>query len=134
MSKGLVKKERAELVDLLRKNLLYQIPKSIFANPDDDHPTHVEVRMVFSHQQRILQLIHKAGGWVMPPEDRQALLRRHEEAACTAHGDGTNYDFSHLAYGDLIAMHRELEGIEEMTLFREAIEAELRHWNERGET
>lgn len=120
-SQGLNRNERQELVDLLRKNLLYQTPKPVFADPDDEQPTWVDLRMLFNHQQRILQLIHKAGGWVMPPDDKADLLRKHEEAARTAHGDGVNYDFSHLSYGDLVAMHTELEGVDEMALFRAAI-------------
>ena len=120
-TQGLNRKERIELVNLLRKNMLYQTPRPVFADPDAAEPTHVEMRFVFHHQQRILELIHKAGGWVLCQEDRVALLRRHEEAARRAIGDGVDYDFSHLSYGDLVQMHEELTGIDELKDFRAAI-------------
>ena len=124
-SQGLNRKERAELVDLLRKNLIYQTPKPVFREHSDPHPTWVDLRFVFAHHQRILLLLHKAGGWTMPKDEKQKLLQKHEEEARTAHGDGVDYDFEHLSYGDLVAMHVELEGIEEMALFRRAISAEI---------
>lgn len=131
-SKGLNRKERDELVDLLRKNLLYQTPKPVFRDNADAHPTWVDLRFVFTHQQRILLLLHKAGGWTMPKDEKQKLLQKHEEAARTAHGDGIDYDFEHLSYGDLVSMHTELEGIEEMALFREAIADEIAEY-QKGE-
>lgn len=132
-SKGLNRKERQELVDLLRKNFLYQTPRPIFADAGNEHPAWVDMRLLFEHQQRILQLIHKAGGWVLPPEERATLLAKHEENARRAHGDGVDYDFSHLSYGDLIAMHAELEGVDELAPFRAAIADEIAEYQQDGE-
>ena len=131
-NKGLTRAERQELVDLLRKNILYQTPRPIFADVDDEHPMHVDLRFLFHHQQRILMLLHKAGGWILPPEEKEKLLKQHEEAARQAHGNGIDYDFSHLDYGSLVNMYTELEGIDEMKNFREAIRGELSMWGEDG--
>lgn len=122
--KGLNKKERLELIDLLRRNMIYQTPQPIFANEGDKEPSHVALRFVFLHQQRILVLLDKAGGWVMSPHEKKTVLKRHEESARVAHGDG-DYDLKPLEYGALVAMHEELEGIEEMDDFRGAIEEEI---------
>jgi hypothetical protein len=119
--KRLANKEVKELVDLLRKNLVYQTPRPLFAALEDEHPTHVEVRMLFQHHQRILELLHKAGGWTLPPDEKAKVMARHEEAARVAYGDGVNYDLSHLSFGDLVGMHAELEGVPEMKPFRDAI-------------
>lgn len=127
-NQGLNKAERQELVDLLRKNLLYQTPRPVFVNPDDEHPRWVDMRIVFEHQQRILALLHKAGGWVLPKDEQEKLLHQHEEAARRAHGNGIDYDFSHLDYGALVAMHAELKGIDDLKDFRDAIAAELAEW------
>ena len=124
--KGLNRKEVRELTNLLRKNLMYQTPQPRFTNEDSDEPTHVTVNFVWPHYQRVLFLMHKAGGWILPPEERAKIMARHEKAARIAHGDGINYDLSHLDYGDLLSMHRELEGISEMAPFRQAIEDALK--------
>lgn len=121
LGKGLNRKEYRELVNLLRKNMLYQTPKPVFADQGDEQPTWVDLRFVFAHQQRILQLIHKHGGWVMPPDEKKKLLQKHEEAARVAYGDGVDYDLSHLTYGDMVAMHEELKHIDEMVDFRKAL-------------
>ncbi len=121
-SSGLNKKDSQVLVDLLRKNILYQTPKPIFSNIEDEHPTHVEMRFVFAHHLRVLKLIHKAGGWVLPEHAKVEIMKRHEQAARLAYGDGADYDLSHLSYGDMVAMFNELEGISEMSEFRQALE------------
>lgn len=120
-NQGLSRKERQELVDLLRRNLLYQTPRPLFAEPGDEHPTWVDVRLVFAHQQRILQLIHRAGGWTLPPEEKKKVLMAHEERARVAYADGVDYDFTGLSYGELVAMYQELEGVAELQQFRKAI-------------
>lgn len=118
---GLNRKEYRELANLLRKNMLYQTPRPVFSSDEDDRPTWVDLRFVFDHQQRILQLLHKHGGWTLPKSEKDNLLRRHEERARAALGDGTDYDLSHLTYGEMVAMYRELDGINELAPFREAI-------------
>lgn len=127
---GLSRKKNRELVDLLRRNLLYQTPRPFFASADDAVPVHVEVRMKPHHHERIIALIAEAGGWTLPPQEKKKLLEQHEAAARRAHGDGVDYDFSNLGYGDLVAMHTELEGVTEMLPFREAIEDELKRQRE----
>lgn len=128
-SKGLTRKERQELVDLLRKNMLYQTPKPVFEG-DASQPTFVDMRFVFGQQQRILELIVKACGWTLPPEEQEKILLRHEEMSRRAIGDGIDYDLSHLDYGALVSMHGELKGIEELAPFRKAIGEELKRWGE----
>lgn len=118
---GLNRKEYRELANLLRKNMLYQTPRPVFADEEDDEPTWVDLRFVFKHQQRILQLLHKHGGWTLPPAEKEKLMRRHEEAARRAYSDGISYDLSHLTYGEMVAMYQELEGIADMKDFRDAL-------------
>lgn len=67
---GLTKNERQELIDLLRKNFLYQQPAAAFSKddpaPDLSNPAFLVLRMIPGHWERMLELLHKAGGWVMP--------------------------------------------------------------------
>ena len=90
----------------------------------------MDLRFVFEHQQRILQLLHKHGGWTLPKSEKEKLLAKHEEAARRAYGDGVSYDLSHLSYGEMVAMHHELGGINDMKDFREAIGDALRKGEE----
>lgn len=124
--KGLSRRERRELVELLRRNLMYQTPRPVFASPDEDEPKWVQVRMLTHQHQRVLWLLDKAGGWTLSHEERTGLLDKYDKACRRAYGDGTNYNFSGLEFGDLVAMHSEMEGVAELADFREAIEDALK--------
>lgn len=68
---GLTKDERNELVDLLRKNFLYQQPIAAHpqgVEPDPQNPAFLVVRMLPGHWERMMELIRKAGGWTMPDD------------------------------------------------------------------
>lgn len=130
MGSGLNRREYRELVNLLRKNMLYQTPRPVFADSEDEKPTWVDMRFVFDHQQRILQLLHKHGGWTLPKSEKEKLLAKHEEAARRAYGDGISYDLSHLTYGEMVAMYQELLDINDMIDFREAIREALQEGEE----
>ena len=132
--KGLNRKEVRELTTLLRKNLMYQTPQPIFTDPSADNPSHVTVTIVWPHYQRMIFLMRKAGGWVLPPDERAKVMARHEEQARVAVGDGINYDLSHLSYGDLLEMYAELDGVTELAPFRQAIEDALKASNDAQNT
>src|SRR5262249_40020232 len=110
----------------LRKSLLYQTPHPIFAADGDEEPSEIRVRLKPAHYDVVMRLIHKAGGWTLPQEDRSRILAEHEARARRAHGDGVDYDFSEMAIGVLYAMHKELKGVGEFADFREAIGEEIK--------
>jgi len=118
---GLDRKEYHELANLLRKNMLYQTPKPVFGDNEGDDPVWVDMRFVYRQQQRILELIIKHGGWTLPPDAKKKVLECHDKQAREAYGDGVDYDFSGLSYGELQQMFKELEGVEELIGFRKAI-------------
>lgn len=78
LNQPFTREDTAELVDLLRKNFLYQTP-----DVNDDE---VRVIMIVDHWNRMLELITKHGGWDLPDEVRQALLE--QEAQDGRNGDG----------------------------------------------
>lgn len=121
MSDGLNRKEMNELTNLLRKNLLYQTPQPFFENEADENPKWVGVRISGPHYLRVMELIGKVGGWVLSRDQRFAVYRQHEERARCAYGGGVDYDLSDVSFGDLAQMYTELEGIEEMADFHQAI-------------
>lgn len=129
MKEELNRRERLELVDLLRKQLLYQTPKPIFRSEDDEHPAMVELRFIFPHYHRIKELLNKAGGWTMTVEDREKQTERQEALIKKCYADGTNYDFSEATYGELLMMLTELEELastdEPLIRFRQAVAEEL---------
>lgn len=72
---NLSKEETIELVDVLRRNFLYQSPMALHRveKPGDQpapgtEPDYVGVRMVPGHWQRMMELISKAGGWTLQNE------------------------------------------------------------------
>lgn len=119
---GLSKPECQELVDLLRKNLLYQTPRPCFADESDPEPTWVQLKLIHKHYCRILELLHQTGGWVLPVEEQERMRCFESEIAAKAYGDGENFDFSGLNYGDMVSMHRETAGIPELEKFHNAIQ------------
>lgn len=73
---GLTREERQELVDVLRKNFLYQQPMALHrvekpgdTVPEGTEPDYVGLRMIPGHWQRMMELLNKAGGWTMPDPD-----------------------------------------------------------------
>lgn len=64
-----------ELLDLLRKNFLYQQPRAVVRQdaPDDTEPEFLMLRMLPGHWRRMMELIKEAGGWELPPEELQRL-------------------------------------------------------------
>lgn len=69
---GLTRDERRELVDILRKNFLYQTPTAAWPNsdpnPDPRNPAFLILRMLPGHWEQMMRLINKAGGWTMPEQ------------------------------------------------------------------
>ena len=64
-----------ELVDLLRKSFLYQLPRPVFVSADADDPTHLIVRMKHTGYERMMDLITEAGGWDLPADKKAELMR-----------------------------------------------------------
>ncbi len=120
----------ATLVDALRRSFLYQTPQPIFAKPDDEQPTQVVLKMPFGLYGRMMHIINEAGGWVLPPTEKSRLLAQHELQARRAIGDGITYDFTGMSHGDLLYMHAETKGIDELAPFHAAIEEELKRQSE----
>jgi hypothetical protein len=121
----LSRKQSQELVDVLRKSFLYQTPVPIFAKPEDELPSLVQLKMPRGLFERMITIIRMVGGWTLPPEVKVSMLKAHEEAARRALNNGTDYDFSHLEYGELVHMVEETKGIEELKTFHEALTAEV---------
>ena len=75
----LTKDEHDELIDILRKNFLYQQPWTAWPKdepePEAKDPVFVLLKMLPGHWQQMMGLIHKAGGWVMPDEVIQEAMR-----------------------------------------------------------
>jgi len=69
---GLTRDERRELVDILRKNFLYQTPAAAWPKddpePDPRNPSFLVLRMLPGHWEQMMRLISKAGGWTMPEQ------------------------------------------------------------------
>lgn len=118
MKEELNKRERLLLIDLLRRNLLYQTPKPVFEDSEAIDPKFVDLRFVFGQHQQILALIHKAGGWVMSDEDKQRGLDAQKAKIKQVYADGNNFDFSQQTYGELVMMYEELEGVDDLDLIR----------------
>jgi hypothetical protein len=78
--RGLNKPERWQLINLLRKNFLYQQARPVFENPDDKIPAHLILRMLPGDHMAMMQLIHKAGGW-SPPKEALAEMAREGDGA-----------------------------------------------------
>lgn len=73
--RGLKEKERWTLINLLRKNFLYQQARPVFENPDDEQPAFLIVRMLPHDHLTMMTLIHKAGGW-SPPKKALAEMAK----------------------------------------------------------
>lgn len=71
--KRLPRKVERELIDTLRKCLLYQTPRAEFQNPADEFPRFCHVKLPYKHWKLIMEIIGKAGGWTMPKEKREAF-------------------------------------------------------------
>jgi hypothetical protein len=71
------------LVDLLRRNLLYQTAELLIA-PGEKDPHEVSIRFMPPDFYKILELIKKAGGWDLTEEQKIQLEQqqlRHLEAS-----------------------------------------------------
>jgi hypothetical protein len=112
------------LIDSLRRSLLYQTPVPIFVMPNDP-PDHFLVRIKREHYADIMSLIGRAGGWELNNRQKLEVLRKHEERARRAYGDGVNYDFGDLPRADLLVMFQETSGIAEFAMFHEALACAL---------
>jgi hypothetical protein len=102
------------LVDCLRRSLLYQTSTPVFLGEEAQTPDHFIVRLKAAHYIDVMQLIQKAGGWELSGEQREALLKHHEEKAKIDFGDGKTYSFDHLDIGDLYNMHKETRSMPEL--------------------
>ena len=118
MKEVLNKRERLELIDLLRKQLLYQTPKPVYYNASDSDPVCVDLRFIFTAHNRILELIHKARGWVMPEKAKKARMAEQKVKIRQVYADGQNFDFSTTTYGELVMMHEELTDVDDPDLQR----------------
>lgn len=116
------KKEVYEIVDILKKNLSYQTAKPNFLLQDDNTPKSVNVEILFSHYNRLIEIINSVKGWILPPDEKEKIIKQHNNKAREAYETG---DLSKLNYGDLVQIHNELKDITELDSFRSAIKEEL---------
>lgn len=130
---GLSKSETFKLVDALRRSLLYQTPSPVFLESNSEGetpnaeapPDHYILKLKFAHYMIVMQLIQKHGGWDLSGDQRADMIRKHEERARRAYGDGTRYDFSDLSLGDLCLMQTETAKMPELAPFHAALGDEI---------
>ena len=121
---NLNRKQVERLVNTLRRNLLYQTPRTVFAG---GAPSHIAVAFLPESYSELMDLIREAGGWTLPPQAKEAIIRHHETLARTASG---TYDLGAMSQGDLYTMHAETEGLVELAAFHIAIADEIRRRHE----
>ena len=129
---GLNERDLEDLVDICLRNFKYQTPEPVLADPNDPEPTWFRVKMVRGHYHRMVEIITKAKGWDLDDKERKRLTMKHEDAARQAYGDGVNFDFTNLSYGEMLAIHEETAGIKELATFRSAVGHELEQWTNKG--
>lgn len=88
--RGLNKKERWELINLLRKNFLYQQARPVFENEDAKEPAFLIVRMLPHDHLAMMELIHKAGGWSPSKEQLGRLAKEGDGTGSIACAHGTD--------------------------------------------
>jgi hypothetical protein len=114
------RKKTDRLVNLLRKQMLYQTATPIL---NGDKVVRVNVTMHAAAYAEIMQTITEAGGWVMPEEDREKLLASFAEKAKTV---GGGYDLTGWSAGELAAALDDTLGIEQLAGFSSAVAAEIK--------
>lgn len=120
------RKHVLRLIEALRRSFLYQTPQAVYDDASAmREPTHVVVRMPVACYGTVMEIINKAGGWVLPKGERLRIVAAHEARARRALGDGTHYDLMGLSQGDLLQMVKDTEGIPELAAFRSALAEEI---------
>ena len=117
----LTEKEVEMLVDLLRRQLLFQTATRIFKGIEIER---VHVAIMWEPYCLLMELINKAGGFSPPKECRQALLAAHAEKARDV-GTG-KYDLKGWSAGELAMAIDEAKEVHQLATFAEACEAELK--------
>lgn len=124
---GLTQEQVLNLIDCLRRQLLYQTPQPVFKSGGSE-PDYVLVKMKPLTYSVVMQLIAKAGGWTLPEEAKRELQTTSTERHKFAFGNGKEFNFTGLTLADLYAMYGEL-GIDDLpddlTRFRIAIGDEI---------
>lgn len=106
---GLTQQQVLNLVDALRRNLLYQTVQPVFLDGQNlDEPDHVIVKIRPKSYEVIMNLIGKAGGWTLPAETKREIEAQSDARRRLAFGNGTDFNFAALTIGDLYAMYEEL--------------------------
>jgi hypothetical protein len=130
----LSRSEVNQLVDALRRQMLYQVPQPVFVDTpgagvpqklEEMEPDHLVLKMRPKAYIAIMQLIGKAGGWTLPEFEKAKMLKEHAARARAALADGRNYDFAKTTDDDLRVMYDELERVPELADFRRAVTDEL---------
>jgi len=68
LGRGLAPEKVAELVNIIRRNFLYQTPR-----PREDNPNHVQIYMLGKDWARMLVLAEEHGGWTLPQDVIEAI-------------------------------------------------------------
>jgi len=113
-------KKEAKLVDVLRRNFLYQSPTPVL---EDGRIARYNLTMFADDYKKMMGSLSAAGGFVMPPGDRERLIREFSEKARTAAG---GYDLANWSRGELAAAYEDVKGIEELSAFFEAVGKEIK--------
>jgi hypothetical protein len=119
---GVGTKKIQALVDVLRQNLLYQVPQPIFVDNESDEPDHILVKIKPNSYRIIRQLIEEHGGWDLSPEQRSQAMQSHDAVAQEAFNGA---DLTELSMGDLVQMATDCQGVEELSKLGGRIAEEL---------
>lgn len=68
---GLTREQVNELVDILRRNFLYQEPEI--------HGELAYNRMIGTHWMRMIELLHVHGGWELPKEEALKIAKAKQD-------------------------------------------------------
>ena len=121
---NLTPSETEILIDVLRRNFLYQTATRVWKNGGIEIER-VNLAMMWGAYCQMMELIHKAGGFEPPKEARQELLKIHAEKAKDV-GDG-GYNLKEWSAGELARAIDEARGVEQLAEFMKACEDELKN-------
>ncbi len=116
--------EVQELVDALRRNLMYQTPTVKFDDAGNPAP-HVTVRFYHDDLVDICRLCEKQGGWDISDEQKQQLHVARMTRLFAA-VEGGEIDLTQMDAGSLMALSEDAEALEEGQAVADSCRAELR--------
>jgi hypothetical protein len=113
------RKQERQLCSIILRNFKYQTPTPVV---EEGRVTRYNVTIFASDYRRMMGIATSTGGFTMPRDDREALIKQFSEKAKTAGGD---YDLSTWSMGELAAAHEDVSDIDELKKFDKAIRSEI---------